>query len=159
VVRLKRETKAISAQDEFSKWAKVRRQHDKALEEHDRKAASVSSSRSSFDTKATAVRWTCTSGLRFALQFWHAKTPVFTYPRGWFPYPIEYLLACPRAPVGGVSVNVWSVACATVIALSWDTLVYTVQYLIALTGGPQQGVGVGQKTKVAMPASAQEEVD
>jgi predicted aconitase with swiveling domain len=41
VVRLKREMKAISAQDEFSKWAKVRRQHDKALEEHDRKGKTL----------------------------------------------------------------------------------------------------------------------
>ena len=37
VVRLKREMNAVSAQDEFSRWAKLRRQHDKALEEHDRK--------------------------------------------------------------------------------------------------------------------------
>jgi len=37
VLRLKREMNAVSAQDEFSKWAKLRRQHDKAMEEHDRK--------------------------------------------------------------------------------------------------------------------------
>jgi hypothetical protein len=40
VVRLKREMNAVSAQDEFSKWAKLRRQHDKALEEHDKKGTS-----------------------------------------------------------------------------------------------------------------------
>lgn len=37
VVRLKREMNAISAQDDFARWAKIRRQHDKALEEHDKK--------------------------------------------------------------------------------------------------------------------------
>jgi tail-anchored protein insertion receptor len=37
VVSLKREMASISAQDEFSKWAKIRRKHDKALEEHDKK--------------------------------------------------------------------------------------------------------------------------
>lgn len=37
VVRLKREMNAVSAQDEFSKWAKLRRQHDKAMEEYDKK--------------------------------------------------------------------------------------------------------------------------
>jgi hypothetical protein len=36
VVRLKREMNATSAQDEFSKWAKLRRQHDKAKEKYDR---------------------------------------------------------------------------------------------------------------------------
>jgi tail-anchored protein insertion receptor len=37
VVRLKRELAGISAQDDFAKWAKLRRQHDKAMEEHDKK--------------------------------------------------------------------------------------------------------------------------
>jgi hypothetical protein len=37
VVRLKREMAAISAQDDFARWAKLRRQHDKTLEEHDKK--------------------------------------------------------------------------------------------------------------------------
>ena len=35
VVRLNREMNATSAQDEFSKWAKLRRQHDKAKERYD----------------------------------------------------------------------------------------------------------------------------
>jgi tail-anchored protein insertion receptor len=37
VVRMKRELGGISAQDDFAKWAKLRRQHDKAMEEHDKK--------------------------------------------------------------------------------------------------------------------------
>ncbi|KIW66564.1 hypothetical protein PV04_05886 [Phialophora macrospora] len=142
VVRLKREMNAVSAQDEFSKWAKLRRQHDKAMEEYDKKAAAVSSSRASFDTKATVIRWTCTSGLRFALQFWHAKTPVFTYPRGWFPWYVEWLLGFPRCPYGGVSINVWSTACGTVIALVGDVVVYLVQYVLqSRTGGQKKEKG------------------
>lgn len=31
VLRLKREMNATSSQDEFARWAKLRRQHDKAL--------------------------------------------------------------------------------------------------------------------------------
>ncbi|EXJ90548.1 hypothetical protein A1O1_03651 [Capronia coronata CBS 617.96] len=153
VVRLKREMNAVSAQDEFSKWAKLRRQHDKALELYDKQAAAVSSSRASFDTKATAIRWTCTSGLRFALQFWHAKTPVFTYPRGWFPWYIEWVLGFPRCPYGGVSINVWSVACGTVIALVWEVAVYMVQYV----RGTKMGAGVEkQKARVPVPVPAEE---
>ena len=37
VVSLKREMAGISAQDDFARWAKLRRKHDKALEEHDKK--------------------------------------------------------------------------------------------------------------------------
>lgn len=35
VVRLKREMNATSSQDEFAKWAKLRRQHDKAVTKYD----------------------------------------------------------------------------------------------------------------------------
>lgn len=38
VVRLKREMAAVSAQDDFARWAKIRRQHDKALAEYDSKS-------------------------------------------------------------------------------------------------------------------------
>lgn len=33
---MKRELASVSAQDEFSKWAKLRRQHDKVVAEHDK---------------------------------------------------------------------------------------------------------------------------
>jgi hypothetical protein len=115
-------------------------------------AAAVSSSRASFDTKATAIRWTCTSGLRFGLQFWHAKTPVFTYPRGWFPWYVEWLLGFPRCPYGGVSINVWSTACATVIALVGDVVVYFVLFVLQSRTGGQKGKEKGkEKQRVPMP--------
>ncbi|MCJ1433634.1 GET complex subunit get1 [Xylographa pallens] len=41
VVRLKREMNATSSQDEFAKWAKIRRQHDKVLAEYDGKSESL----------------------------------------------------------------------------------------------------------------------
>lgn len=39
VVQLKREMNATSSQDEFAKWAKLRRRHDKALEEYEAKSS------------------------------------------------------------------------------------------------------------------------
>ncbi|KAK5240546.1 GET complex subunit get1 [Cryomyces antarcticus] len=36
VLRLKKEMNGISAQDDFARWAKIRRQHDKAVAEHDK---------------------------------------------------------------------------------------------------------------------------
>lgn len=38
VVQLKREMNATSSQDEFAKWAKLRRRHDKTLEEYEAKS-------------------------------------------------------------------------------------------------------------------------
>ena len=42
VVRLNREMNATSAQDEFSTWAKLRRQHDKAKEKYDQQCKTTS---------------------------------------------------------------------------------------------------------------------
>lgn len=147
VLRLKKEMNAISAQDNFAKWAKVRREHDKAMAAHDQKASDVSAHRNSFDTKANAARWVMTSGMQMFLQFWHAKTPVFTYPRGWLPWPVEWILGFPRCPYGAVSINVWSMTCGTVIALIGNGLLGIVQ-------GQPAAAGVG-KQKVAMGAEKQ----
>ena len=38
VIRLKREMNATSSQDEFAKWAKLRRSHDKNLAQYDEKS-------------------------------------------------------------------------------------------------------------------------
>lgn len=38
VLRLKREMNGTSSQDDFAKWAKLRRQHDKTLAEYDQKS-------------------------------------------------------------------------------------------------------------------------
>jgi tail-anchored protein insertion receptor len=41
---------------------------------------------------------------------------VFALPAGWFPYYVEWVLSFPRAPLGSVSVQVWSNVCATAVA-------------------------------------------
>ena len=38
MIRLKREMSATSSQDEFAKWAKIRRNHDKVLALYDEKS-------------------------------------------------------------------------------------------------------------------------
>ncbi|KAL8874262.1 MAG: hypothetical protein Q9174_000382 [Haloplaca sp. 1 TL-2023] len=117
VVRLKREMNATSSQDEFAKWAKLRRQHDKAVSQYEEKSASLTAFRENFTRATSILRWLGTNGLRFLLQFWFAKTPMFWIPRGWVPAYVAWLLAFPRAPTGSVSIQIWGTACATVIQL------------------------------------------
>lgn len=40
-LKVQRELKATSSQDEFAKWAKLRRQHDKLLEQLEKKSTST----------------------------------------------------------------------------------------------------------------------
>ncbi|KAJ5683251.1 CHD5 domain protein [Penicillium macrosclerotiorum] len=122
VVQLKREMNNTSSQDEFAKWAKLRRRHDKALEDYEAMNKTISAQKTSFDWSVKSARWLSTNGLKIFLQFWYSKTPVFALPAGWFPYYVEWVLSFPRAPLGAVSIQVWSNVCATAIALIGDIL-------------------------------------
>lgn len=144
IIRLKRELQSTSSQDEFAKWAKLRRQHDKAMAEYEQQckdqgsefglhradhssfvgaAGSIQSFRSTFDKAMTAARWLGTNGLRALLQFWYQKEPLFWMPKRWVPVYIEWILSFPRAPIGSVSIQMWAISCGTVIRLIGAALV------------------------------------
>ena len=91
---------------------------DKALNE----------SKVSFDITVKSVRWLSTTGLKFFLQIWYSKTPMFDLPRSWLPWQVEWVLSFPRAPLGTVSIQIWGGACATVIALVGGAVGTVVRY-------------------------------
>ncbi|KAL1957139.1 hypothetical protein VTO42DRAFT_6282 [Malbranchea cinnamomea] len=128
VLQLKRELNATSSQDEFAKWAKLRRRHDKAMEEYDSKNKALAQDKGSFDLTVKTVRWVGTIGLKFFLQFYYSKQPMFALPPGWFPWQIEWLLSFPRAPLGTVSIQVWGGACGTAVSTVGDVVVYMVAH-------------------------------
>ncbi|KAH7061451.1 CHD5-like protein-domain-containing protein [Macrophomina phaseolina] len=105
VLRLKKEMNGVSAQDDFARWAKLRRSHDKVFADLQKSDSGIRSARTSFDTTVASIRWVLTNGLRFFLQFWYAKQPLFWIPQGWVPG------------------YVWGVACASVISLVSEALV------------------------------------
>ena len=107
----------------------------------------MKATRSRFDTITNTARWLLTSGLQFFLQFWHSKNPVFTYPRGWLPWQVEWVLGFPRAPYGSVSVNVWGAVCGVVVTLVGDTI----GSVISATTSKQQQAGKG-RAKMPMKA-------
>jgi hypothetical protein len=113
--------------------------------------SSTDASRSSFDTSVSTLRWLATNGLRFFIQWWYSRRPIFWVPRGWAPYYAEWLLSFPRAPLGSVSVNVWVLACAAVILLAHDAIVAVVA-LVKTSGAREKSVG--EKKPVKVPAAA-----
>lgn len=148
VLRLNREMTNTSAQDDFAKWAKLRRAHDKAKDQHDKLSQSQQAFRSKFDKAVGVLRWLGTTGLRMLLQFWFSKRPMFWLPKGWVPGLVEWGLSFPRAPVGAVSINVWAIACGSVIGLFNEGVVA----LVAIgKGSVPVGQGKGEKIRVEMP--------
>ena len=104
-------------------------------------ASNLKSFKSTFDRTVSTLRWLGTNGLRFFLQFWYSKRALFWIPRGWVPGYVEWLLAFPRAPTGSVSIQMWGIACATVVQLIGAAVVAA----LVLVRQEEQG---RQKTKM-----------
>ncbi|KAI0137293.1 CHD5-like protein-domain-containing protein [Xylariales sp. AK1849] len=121
-LRLRRDLNATSSQDEFAKWAKLRRQHDKLAEQLEKMKTSQDAMKAKFDNAVGVVRWTFTRGFKFVLPFWYSRQPMFWLPKAWFPYYVEWVLSFPRAPLGSISIVSWQLACAGVIKLVSDTI-------------------------------------
>jgi len=75
---------------------------------------------------------------------------MYWIPKGWVPYYAEWLLSFPRAPVGSISIQVWSVACMAFIVLVSDALVAAVALAVGVqvTGEKEKGKK-GEPVKVS----------
>ncbi|KAK6517230.1 GET complex subunit get1 [Arthrobotrys conoides] len=115
VLRIRKEMATTSSQDEFAKWAKLRREHDRKAAELEKLSEIVAAHKTRVSQAISTTRWLLFSALGFFIQFWHRKEPVFWLPNGWVPDYVEWGLCFPQAPRGSVSVNVWS-ACSAAAA-------------------------------------------
>lgn len=75
---------------------------------------------------------------------------MFWLPQGWVPYYIEWILSFPRAPLGSVSINIWSIACASVISMTSEAIraSWTLK-----EGKVVEGSNKGEKIKMDIPGS------
>lgn len=107
-------------------------------------ANGLKSFKATFDRTTMILRFLSTNGLRFFLQIWYAKRPIFWIPKGLVPVYIEWLLAFPRAPTGSVSIQVWGIACATVVQLVSAAVVAAFVIVQSPNGKTQQeGIKMG----------------
>ncbi|CAK9783905.1 unnamed protein product [Cutaneotrichosporon oleaginosum] len=115
VLQDKAELAKTSSQDEFAKWAKLRRKVDKGLADLETTNTSLSSARAAFGLRFSSLIWVVTTGASFFLVWWYRRVPVFWLPAGWVPGPVAWVLAFPGAPRGSVSVGAWSTVCKQVL--------------------------------------------
>ncbi|RSH82298.1 GET complex subunit get1 [Saitozyma podzolica] len=115
VLEDKAELARTSSQDEFAKWAKLKRKVDKGLADLEKINNSLGSSKSSFSLRFSSVLWLFTTGAQLVLVWWYRKQPVFYLPPGWVPYPVAWVLSFPSAPLGSVSSGAWGAVCKRVL--------------------------------------------
>ncbi|KAG2043275.1 WRB/Get1 family [Suillus americanus] len=117
----KKELLQTSAQDQFAKWAKLRRGVDKGLADLEKLNGELASSKTAFSLKFNTMMWVLTTGLSFFVGWWYRKAAVFYLPPGWLG-PLGWWMAFPFAPKGSVSVGVWQMACRRVIKVGERTV-------------------------------------
>jgi len=116
VLAAKQDLLQTSSQDQFAKWAKLRRRVDKGLADLDKTNNELTSTRTSYSFKFKTGLWLLTTGVQFAVGWWYGRTAVFYLPPGWFG-PATWWLSLPFAPRGSVSCGVWQMACKRVIKM------------------------------------------
>ncbi|EIN11395.1 hypothetical protein PUNSTDRAFT_82997 [Punctularia strigosozonata HHB-11173 SS5] len=141
VLSTKAELMQTSAQDQFAKWAKLRRSVDKGLADLEKLNGELSSARSSFSLKFNSALWFFTTGLQFIVGWWYRKAAVFYLPSEWLG-PLAWWVALPFAPKGSVSCGMWQMACRRVIKLGErvvrDTLLYSVTPTESVSAAPNE---------------------
>ncbi|KAI9250616.1 WRB/Get1 family [Sporodiniella umbellata] len=114
VLKTKAELNSTSSQDEFAKWAKLRRKLDKGVADLEKLNSDIQYKRTVFELKFKSVLWILVHGSQMVIIFWFRKSAVFYLPPGWFG-PAQRFLSWPFAPTGSVSVAVWFAACRRMI--------------------------------------------
>ena len=104
ILDLRAQLAATSSQDEFSKWARLRRKLDKAVQDLEATTANTSAHRTQFNKSFKSALWVVTTVAPFVVSSWHRKSPVFWLPRGWFG-PLGWWLSFPSAPAGAPSLS------------------------------------------------------
>ncbi|THH06954.1 hypothetical protein EW146_g9461 [Bondarzewia mesenterica] len=97
VLAKKTELMQTSAQDQFARWAKLRRSVDKGLAELEKLNGELSASKASFAVKFNSMVWVLTTGLQFVVGWWYRKTAVFYLPPAWLG-PMTWWMSFPFAP-------------------------------------------------------------
>ncbi|CUS14648.1 unnamed protein product [Tuber aestivum] len=151
VVKLRADLRGTSSQDEFAKWARIRRVLDKKVADLEKLTGSVNVARTKFDTKTGFIRWVSTSGAGWAISLWYCREPVFWIPEGWVPGYVEWGLSFPKAPIGSVSIQVWTFAVTQVlrvVAPIIGSLVTSVMFMRKPVAPVQAGSGENGKKEL-----------
>ena len=100
ILKTSAELRSTSSQDEFAKWARLNRQHDKQVQQLQTLNSKIEGHKAKFRRVTGIGFWLGTTGSKGVVQWWFSKQPVFWLPVGAFPGWVEYVVSFPKAPTG-----------------------------------------------------------
>lgn len=116
LVKIDKERKSISAQDEYARWTKLNRRFDKLSGETEKLAELQKARRAQLGHVLSLALFATTSLPIWVFRIWFRKAVLFYFPTRTLPYALEYILALPFLPTGGVGLTIWMFACNSVIS-------------------------------------------
>ncbi|ODV90497.1 hypothetical protein CANCADRAFT_107019 [Tortispora caseinolytica NRRL Y-17796] len=107
-VTVHRQRLNTSAQDEFSKWAKLNRREDSLKSKIEELSKAAHERRETIKSKVSRSLSIGSRLVSAYVFFKYRKEPVFYLPRGYIPGVIGWFLSFGGSPRGSVSLMVWS---------------------------------------------------
>lgn len=138
LVKVNRERKAISAQDQYAKWTKLNRAFDKLSGEVNALAEDVSSEKASISKLVNLTLTIFTTAPIWFSRYWYRKVVLLYFPAGVFPYPVEWVLALPFMATGGLGLTVWMFAVNSVLSSLTSLIKYALEPVVEK---PEPSVG------------------
>ncbi|KAJ3554392.1 hypothetical protein NP233_g12430 [Leucocoprinus birnbaumii] len=126
IMNKKQELSRTSAQDQFAKWAKLRRTVDKNLSDLEKLNSKLSSQKTTFTIAFRAFLWIIVNIPQYAIAWRYRSKGVFWLPQGWFNPVVTWWLSFPFAPRGSVSVMTWTWACKAVLQVSEEVVRFVI---------------------------------
>ncbi|CAG8573667.1 9577_t:CDS:2 [Paraglomus occultum] len=114
ILHVKHELARTSSQDQFAKWARLRRKLDGKMSDLDKIRKALGYMKTGFELKFTTFLWLSMFIVPTLLFIYCWSIPVFYLPNGWFG-PATMFFTLPFAPSGSVGVLAWYFVCRHVI--------------------------------------------
>lgn len=116
MIKVRQERSNTSSQDEFAKWARLDREHQRLKKEYDAMNSEVAATRQKVMLFVRVTKWILSTGLLWVVQWLYRKSPVVWLPYNSLPHRVEWFIALPSAPLGSISVVTWVLSLNTAVS-------------------------------------------
>lgn len=129
LLKINKERRAISAQDQYAKWTKLNRQFDTLSAEVKALGDDMSAEKAQVTKFLNLAITAITTAPIWFSRYWYRKNVLFYFPPGVLPSQIEWFLALPFMASGAAGLTIWMFAVNSVLG----SAEFLISYLLSET--------------------------